>query len=237
MCSGYLAGSRIAVNITAFWRPALYGCPNKHYHPAANRPLPAMIVGILGEVGELNEQRIALPRGFIRVDPHDGGETHLWQRMLHQVQTDLQADELVVMDAWVKITTLHTAKIRRPVVRLATNYTARRNFLPEHQKGRKPTYGAPVRPLLRQRKGKTLAATLPDERFTWQVNDREIRAEVWRNLVLPKTVPSPNNQAFDGYAIYDPLFAQPWLLTTPLKLQPESVGRSIRSAGRLSSSP
>lgn len=55
------------------------------------------------------------------------------------------------------------------------------------------------------------------------MNGREIQAEVWRNLVLPKTVPGPDNQTFDVYAIYDPLFAQPWLLATPLKLQPESV--------------
>ena len=128
------------------------------------------------------------------------------------------------MDAGMKITTLHTAKIRCYVVSLATNYTARRNFLPEHQKRRKPTYGAPVWPLPRQRKGKTLAATSADERFTCQVNDREIRAEVWRNLVLPKTAPGLENQTFDVYAIYDSLFAQPWLLANPLKLQPESVG-------------
>lgn len=72
----------------------------------------------------------------------------------------------MVVDAGVKIAHLHTAKIRRYVVRLATNFTAHRNFLPEHQKGRKPTYGALVRPLPRQRKGKTLAATPADERFT-----------------------------------------------------------------------
>ena len=85
MCAGYLAGSRIAVDATAFWSPDLHGCPNKHYHPAANRALPAVIVGIHGEVGEHNGHRIALPRGFTRVDPDDGGETHLWQRMLRQV--------------------------------------------------------------------------------------------------------------------------------------------------------
>ena len=50
-----------------------------------------------------------------------------------------------------------------------------------------------------------------------------LRAEIWRNLVLPTQVPSQDNQTFDVYAIYDPRFAQPWLLATPLKLRAESV--------------
>jgi hypothetical protein len=35
--------------------------------------------------------------------------------------------------------------------------------------------------------------------------------------------PDKDNQTFNGYAIYDPDFAQPWLLATPLHLKPESV--------------
>jgi len=61
----------IPADITAFWRPALKNCPSKHYHPAANRALPAVIMGVTGEVGEINGQRIALPRAFERVHPKD----------------------------------------------------------------------------------------------------------------------------------------------------------------------
>jgi hypothetical protein len=43
----------ITADVTAFWRPALKNCPSKHYHPAANRALPAVIMGITGEVGEI----------------------------------------------------------------------------------------------------------------------------------------------------------------------------------------
>ena len=43
---------------------------------------------------------------------------------------------------------LQDAKIECYVLRLAKNFTARRNFLPEHgKKGRKPRYGTLVRPL------------------------------------------------------------------------------------------
>ena len=39
------------------WRPTLKNCPSKHYHPAAQRALPAVIFGVFGRVGEINGQR------------------------------------------------------------------------------------------------------------------------------------------------------------------------------------
>jgi len=59
--------------------------------------------------------------------------------------------------------------------------------------------------------------------LTWQENGREIRAEIWRHLVLTPRVPDPKNSTFDVYAIYNPDFADPWLLATPVKLQAQSV--------------
>lgn len=213
----------ITADVTAFWRPALKNCPSKHYHPAANRALPAVIIGITGEVGEINGQRIALPRAFERVHPKDTSEARLWQEILKNAQKNLQDDEILVVDAGVKISNLQEAEIERYEVRLAINFTARRNFLPEHVKGRKPKYGALVRPLARKHKDKTLDATASDETYTWIENGRELRAEIWRNLVLNKTIPDEKNKTFDVYAIYDPDFDKPWLLAVPIKLKPESV--------------
>lgn len=213
----------ITADVTAFWRPALKNCPSKHYHPAANRALPAVIMGITGEVGEIHGQRIALPRAIERVHPKDTSEARLWQAVLQNAQKSLQDDEILVVDAGVKISDLQEAKIERYEIRLATNFTARRNYLPEHLKGRKPKYGALIRPLPRQHKSKTLPASASDETYTWSENGRELRAEIWCDLVLNKTLPSENNQTFDVYAIYDPDFDKPWLLSTPLKLKPESV--------------
>src|SRR3989304_4257945 len=68
---GYRA---VLVDITAFWRPALMNCPSKHYHPAANRALPAVIFGITGVVGEIGGQRVACPRAFERGHPKDPSE-------------------------------------------------------------------------------------------------------------------------------------------------------------------
>ena len=213
----------IAADVTAFWRPTLKDCPSKHYHPAADRALPAVIVGIHGEIGDLNGQRIAVPRGFVRVAPQDGSEKRLWQTMLSSAAQQFKEDEVLVVDAGVKIKDVQEVGIKHFVIRLATNFTSRRNFLPEHRQGRRPKYGALVRPLPRQRKNNALPSTIPNETCTWLVDGRNLRAEIWRDLVLPKTLPSQDNETFDVYAIYDPLFAQPWLLATPLKIKAESV--------------
>jgi hypothetical protein len=217
---GYLA---VTADVTAFWRPALKNCPSKHYHPAANRALPAVIFGIRGEVGELNGQRIALPRAFERVHPKDTSEKRLWEETLKHAKKELGEDEILVVDAGVKVAAMQKAGIKRYVIRLATNFTARRNFLPEHHKGRRPKFGALVRPLPRKHKDKTLPATAADGTLSWVENSREIRAEIWRNMLLNKAIPNQENQTFDIYAIYDPDFEQPWLLATPVQLKPQSV--------------
>jgi hypothetical protein len=216
----------IPVDITAFWRPALKNCPGKHYHPAANRALPAVILGLSGEVGELNGQRLALMRAIERANPNDTRENRLWETTLKHTVKNLADDDIAVIDAGLKMRDVQEAKVPRFVLRLAVNFTARRNYLPEHIKGRKPQYGALVRPLARKHKDKTLEATPADEIYTWVENGRELHVEIWRNLVLNKVVADETNETFDVYAIYDPDFDQPWLLGTPVKLKPESV-RSI----------
>jgi hypothetical protein len=143
--------------------------------------------------------------------------------LLKQVSKGLDDRDIAVVDAGVKISNLQAAGIAQDVVRLATNFTARRNFLPDHTRGRKPTYGAVVRPLVRQHKGKTKPATPPDEHAIWIVNGRTIRVEIWRALVLPKTIPNDGTLTFDVYAFHDPAFKQPCLLATPVKLTFASV--------------
>ena len=214
----------VAVDVTAFWRPKLKNCPSKHYHPAANRALPAVIFGVVGQVGEINGQRIALPCSFERVHPKDPSEKRLWRIILKWVKKMLADDEIAVIDAGVKVRDLQETQIECYVLRLAKNFTARRNFLPAYAgKGRRPKYGELVRPLPRTHKDKTLGATAPDETITWQENGQTLRAEIWRSLILNKTIPSQANKTFDVYAIYDPNFEKPWLLATPVKLQATSL--------------
>jgi len=214
----------VVADVTAFWRPSLKNCPSTHYHPAAQRALPAVIFGVVGKVGEINGQRIALPQAFERVHPKDPSEARLWRDILKNISKRLSADEIVVVDAGVKVRDLQKAGVGQYVVRLANNFTARRNLLPEYYGvGRMPVYGQLIRPLERKYKEKTLAATPPDETQTWTEERRLLRAEIWRNLVLPDCAPDMHNPTFDVYAIHDPNFDTPWLLATPVDLKPASV--------------
>jgi hypothetical protein len=214
----------VVADVTAFWRPSLKTCPSKHYHPAAQRALPAVIFGVVGKVGEIQGQRIALPQAFERVHPKDPSEVRLWDDILKNLHKTLLEDEIVVVDAGVKVRDLQKAGLEQYVVRLANNFTARRNTLPAYcGVGRKPVYGERIRPLPRKYKDKTLTATPPDETQAWDEEGHTIRVEIWRNLVLPDCVPQVHNPTFDVYAIYDPRFEDPWLLATPVVLQPISV--------------
>ena len=121
---GYRA---ITVDVTAFWRPALQNCPSKHYHPAANRALPAVIFGVIGEVGHIGDQRLACSLAFERVHPKDPSESRLWRELLRWARRHLAPDDVAVMDAGVKLADVHAAELEHYLLRLATNFTARRN--------------------------------------------------------------------------------------------------------------
>lgn len=218
---GYRA---IAVDVTAFWRPALRHCPSKHYHPAANRALPAVIFGVIGVVGQIGDQHLACPLAFERVHPQDSRESRLWQDLLQWLKRHLADEEVAVIDAGVKLADVQAVGVERYVLRLASNFTARRNRpAPYCGKGRIPIYGERIRPLERRYKGKTIAASLPDRVENWVENGVRMQAEIWEELILPGVVPGATAKPFRVYAIHDPAYATPWLLATPLKLKAATV--------------
>ena len=221
---GYLP---IPADITAFFRPTLKDCPGDHFHPAAQRALPAVNIGLIGEVGELNGQRLALLRRIERANGTKVTEPLLWKTLLPMVAKELKSDEIAVIDAGVKIGAVQKAGITRYVLKQAQNMTARRNLSPAPtlpvRRGRKPEYGAIVRPLGRTRKGTKLEASLPDETCTLTKDARELRVEIWRGLVRTDQKINPKNETFDIYVFHDPKYNTPWVLATPVKLKPESV--------------
>jgi hypothetical protein len=218
---GYRA---ITVDVTAFWRPALRNCPSKHYHPAANRALPAVIFGMIGEVGHIGGQRLACPLAFERVHPQNPSESRLWQALLGWARRHLASDDVAVMDAGVKLADVHAAGLGHYLLRLATNFTAHRSQPAPHcGKGRKPVYGEKIRPLPRSYKGKNIAASSPDRIETWVEGGVAMRAEIWEDLILPGVIPGSGAKTFRVYAIYHPAYTTPWLLATPLRLKAASV--------------
>ena len=207
-----------AVDISAYWRPTLKGLKSKHYHAEADKALPAVVFGMVGRIGRVGQQRMALLTDLIRTDLSDPSKTALQTRVLRHLAENLAEDEMPVLDAGFKLKMLFQADLGRFVLRLATNFTARRNFLPEYEGGRPSEYGDIVRPLARSYDGKQILATEPDRVETWQHLGLEFRAEFWDDLVLRECKPSVENQTFTVVAVYDPHFENPSLLACPLQL-------------------
>jgi hypothetical protein len=214
----------VAVDLVAFWRPRLQSCPSKHYYAPAGKALPAVVLGVTGDTGEIGGQRLALPRDFLRVAAEDSSEQRLVEDLLRRVKWGLKEDEMGVFDAGFKVRQMQAAGIKLYLIRLPKNFTARRNEVaPYKGYGRYPVYGEKVRPLPRTYNDNLIPGTPPDTTVCWVEDGRRIKAEVWYDLVLPDVVPDPQAQTFHVFAIHDPHFDEPWLLACPIKLKPRST--------------
>jgi hypothetical protein len=207
-----------AVDISAYWRPTLKGLQSQHYDAQAGRALPAVVFGLVGRVGAVDGQRMALLTDLLRAELTNPAESALQTELVKQVAASLAEDEMPVFDAGFKVKALQAAGLSRFVVRLAKNFTARRNSLPDSSGGRPPEYGDIVRPLARTYAGHRIERTPPDHEETWHHRGLEFRAEFWYDLVRRDCKVSSENQVLMAIAIYDPRFAEPWLLACPLKL-------------------
>ena len=217
-----------AIDLVAFWRSTLKNCPGKHYKSEAGKALPATVLGIITRVGQMGEQRVPLPTGFIRVDPEDASETTLITRLLKHAAKTLADDEIAVLDAGFSLKELLDVEMERFLLRLALNAAARRNKLPEYKnKGRHPEWGDIVRPLARTYKGKTLEATPADRQTEWTIEDKgqslTIKAEFWDDLVLSSQKVDKKADIFHIVAIHDPRYKKPLLLATSLRLDGETL--------------
>jgi hypothetical protein len=211
------------VDITAFWRSTLDGLQSKHYDAEADKALPAVPLGLIGRVGHVGEQRFAMLTDIVRADLQDPGEKRFVAELLERVSKGLKEDEIAVFDAGFHLQSLFDAKIRRFVVRLPKNFTARRNYVRPNPLGRPPEYGELVRPLARTYGDKAIAATSPFRIETWFSEGLEYRAEYWDELVLPECKADTTHSVFYVVAIYDPHFEEPWLLACPLKLSGKTL--------------
>lgn len=220
---GYYA---VAIDTTPFWRPKLQGLVSKYYHSVAEKALPAVILGLIVRVGQVKGKRMALPSHMVRVKPKDPSETALKESLLKKAAHVLASLEILLADAGFKLKEVHQAQVARYLVRLAKNSTARRNYIAytPGQRGVKPSCGPRVRPLARSYKGREIAATPPDETFTWSLATGEtITAHVWYDLVRPDVQPSPEADLFDVYALSDPRYKNPLLVGTSVKLHAPTV--------------
>ena len=215
----------VAVDWTTFWRPKLVGWPGKYYHGFSGRAEKGVGLGLIGKVGQLGEQRIALLQKIVRAEQDEEMSAKgLKAETLRQAATLLSAQEVVVVDAGVRVVELQDAAIARYVVRRAVNCTARRNYLPEpNATGRPREYGETVRPLARTRDGHELPASPPDHVAVFTFDGRLIRTHSWHQLVRTEQKVAADNETFSIWVFFDPLFTTPLVVTTPLALQPRSI--------------
>jgi hypothetical protein len=207
----------VGVDVTGFWRPRLVGCPTTHYHAEAGKALPAILVGLIGRVGSVGGQRLAVPRAFVRADAADPRSSTHERLLVRAAVAQCAPDEVLVLDAGFSIALLQAERATRYAVRQAKNATFRRATpLAYSGRGRPPTRGALVRPLARRYKGRTSAATPPDHTETWEEDGVVLRAQVWDDLVLPDA--APGAPTFRVVAIHDPRYREPLLLAAPLVL-------------------
>jgi hypothetical protein len=215
----------VAADVTGFWRPRLKGCPTKHYSAEAGRALPAIPLGLVVRVGRVAGQRLGLPLALVRADPADPSPRAHLRRLVREAAGCLAEGDVLVGDREFGIAVLQEAGVMRYLVRLAKNFTARRASPPPYRgRGKPPTRGELVRPLARQRAGRTYEATPPDEVVFWSEGRRTVWAAVWRDLVLPDA--PAGSPAFRVLAIHDPRYREPLLLATPLPLDP-AVARAL----------
>jgi len=127
-----------AVDITAYWRPTLQGIQSQHYDTQAGRALPAVVLGMVGRVGSVGDQRMALLTDLIRGVLTQPSESALHTDLIAQVAAGLADAEMPVFDAGFKIKALLAAGLPRFVVRLPKNFAGRRNVLPESACTRPP---------------------------------------------------------------------------------------------------
>jgi hypothetical protein len=226
----------VPVDVTAFWRPRLHGCPTTHYCAEAGKALPAIPVGVVARVGTVGGQRLGLPLALVSV-PAGGASPSAHARVLVQAAVAHSgADDALVCDAGFPLALLQEEGAERFVVRLAKNATFRQATPPAYRgRGRPPTRGAVVRPMSRTYRGRRLPATPPDATLRWEEEGVRLRAEVWRELVLPTAdVGAPR---LTVVALYDPRYRDPWLLATPLPLAPPALRALYRDRWPVEQAP
>lgn len=214
----------VPCNLVGFFRPRLQGCVRKHYTSQADKALPAVVVGLVGGVGRVGTQRLALLRHLVGAQETDTREADLQQRLVKQAQETLADDEALICDAGFTTASLVEAGVPRFVSRAAKNATFRRNYVPASPGGgRPPEWGEIVRPLARKYKDKELPATPPDALARWKVGAHTLRAHIYTNLVLRDH--KPGAMRLRCIVIFDPRYTAPWVLVTPLDVSASAVWR------------
>jgi hypothetical protein len=227
----------VPVDFTAYRRAAVEKLESTAYFSDTNRAVPAVPIGMIATVGEVNGQRIALLKNVVVTDVKTNDSVADKKELYRLVEIGSEKDEISVFDAGFKLVEAAEAGIERCVIRLATNCTFGKTpgEIPERTsaKGRTPTqYKAEiVRPLERTHGENTIPANPADEICT--IRDElgeEIEIHIWNKMYfLERHLKNVKGSKKDDLrqmpikvmAIYNPTYDNPLLIGTPvLALEP-----------------
>src|SRR6185437_9528635 len=97
----------VPVDVTAFWRPRLRGCPTTHYCAEAGKALPAIPVGIVARVGAAGGQRVGLPLALVPAPSDDASPRAHLRALLRAAVARCAAADVLVCDAGFPLALLH----------------------------------------------------------------------------------------------------------------------------------
>ena len=133
----------VPVDGTAYRRAAVKKLASHAYFSETNRAVPAVPIGMIATVGEVNGQRVALLKNVVITDVKTNDRVADKKALYRLVEAGLAEDEIRVFDAGFKLAEAIQAGIKRCVIRLALNCTFGKTAgeVPERTstKGRIPT--------------------------------------------------------------------------------------------------
>jgi hypothetical protein len=233
----------VPVDGTAYRRASVKKLESKAYFSDTNRAMPAVPIGMIATVGEVNGQRIALLKNALVTDVKTNDRVADKKELYRLVEAGLAEDEISVFDAGFNLAEAVQAGIKRCVIRLALNCTFGKTpgEIPERssEKGRTPTqYQADiVRPLARTHGENTLPADPADEICTiTDETGQEMAVHIWNkvyflerhlNQVEESQKEELRQMPLKVMAIYNPLYKTPLLLGTPILTLKPDAGRQI----------
>ncbi|MFO7661742.1 MAG: hypothetical protein R6X18_04025 [Chloroflexota bacterium] len=214
----------LAVDTTAYWRPRLQGWPSKLYRQLAGKAMTGIGFGLIADMGQVGDRRLPLIRRIVRGQDTAESEMSLKERTVATAAELLQEDEVLLHDGGLSVAQLQAAGVKRFIVRLGSNCTARRSYLPSYKgKGRPPTRGELVRPLSRKWQDRTLSATPPDVMHTFVFEARAITACGWLDVMRADLSVADDHERYAIWFFADPLFKTPLVLGTNLPAAPEAI--------------
>ena len=233
-----------SVDMTAYKRSRVKNLKSKSYDSTANRAIPATTFGLMGSIGTVNGQRVAVLDMLLCGNTEQNEPAKELVNVYKKVAELLTLEDVVLFDAGFSLIDAIIYGIKQCLIRLSKNCTFGRTPgeipIRTSDKGRHPSrhQSEIVRPMERQHGKNLLSQTPPDKTLTWvdEESGKTIKAEIWTPVYLlerhldrldeESRKDELRNVPITVIALHHPDYDEPLLLGTPLtELTPQSMAK------------